>query len=70
MNLTGNFSLTLLIILVKHGLEKVCLNIKLRLLLSEFLFLNVNKLDLLEGKGYVHSMKVNLVELVLIEAIF
>lgn len=50
--------------------REVCLNMKLWLLLSKFLFLDVNTFGLLEGKSYVHSMKVNLVELVLIEVIF
>lgn len=70
MNLTGELSLTLLVTQMEPGLEKVYLNTQLQLLLSKFLFLDVNTLGLLEGKGYVHSMKVNLVELVLIEVIF
>lgn len=69
MNLTGELSLALVVIQMEPDLEKVCLNMKLQLLLSKFLFLDVSTLGLLEGKGYVHSMKVNLVRLVLIEVI-
>lgn len=66
MNLGRELILTLLIIKIKHYLD-----IRVGLILSQFLFLSFNKdIRSSRGKGYVYSADINLVKSLLMETIF